>query len=166
VKYLKVFGDSEIIVRQVRNTIHCLSPHLKAYQQEVWNFLYSFDAFNITSIPCDQNIDADILANATSRFIPPDDGFSVEMIFRPSILDNITNWRVFDGDTQIINFLTSSDTFQDAVIDDEAHQQELQTYRDEANKVKTNCVPKNVLTLEKLFDLQSKFRRPANLKDQ
>jgi hypothetical protein len=36
--------------------------------------------------------------------------------------------------------------------------------RDEANKVKENCVPKNVLTLEKLFDLQSKFRRPANPK--
>jgi ribonuclease HI len=92
VKYLKVFGDSEIIVRQVRNTIHFLSPHLKAYQQEVWNLLYSFDAFNITSIPHNQNIDADILANTTSRFIPPDDGFSVEMIFRPSIPDNITNW--------------------------------------------------------------------------
>jgi hypothetical protein len=86
------------------------------------------------------------------------------MMFRPSIPDNITNWRVFDSDTQIINFLTSSDTFQDAVIDDETHQQELQTYREEANKVKTNCVPKNVLTLEKLFDLQSKFRRPTNPK--
>jgi hypothetical protein len=164
VKYLKVFGDSEIIVRQVRNTIHCMSPHLKSYQQEVWNLLYSFDAFNINSIPRDQNIDADILANATSRFMPPDDGFSIEMMFRPSVPDNVTSWRVFDNDSQIINFLTSSDTFQDSVIDDEVHQQELQTYREETNKVKTNCVPKNVLTLEKLFDLQSKFRRPANPK--
>jgi len=33
---LKVVGDSEIVVPQVRNTIHCLSPHLKIYQQEVW----------------------------------------------------------------------------------------------------------------------------------
>jgi hypothetical protein len=32
VKELKVFRDSEIIVRQVRNTIHCNSPHLKNYQ--------------------------------------------------------------------------------------------------------------------------------------
>jgi hypothetical protein len=32
VKELKVFGDSEIIVRQVRNTIHCNSPHLKNCQ--------------------------------------------------------------------------------------------------------------------------------------
>jgi ribonuclease HI len=164
VKHLKVFGDSEIIVRQVRNTIHFLSPHLKAYQQEVWNFLYSFDAFNINSIPHDQNVDVDILANATSRFMPPDDGFSIELMFRPSIPDNVTSWRVFDCDSQIFNFLTSLDTFQNSVIDDEIHQQELQYYREETDKIKTNCVPKNVLTLEKLFDLQSKFRRPTNLK--
>ena len=35
VKNLKVYGDSEIIVKQVQNKIHCISPHLKAYQNEV-----------------------------------------------------------------------------------------------------------------------------------
>ena len=30
VKNLKVHGDSETIVKQVRNKIHCISPHLKA----------------------------------------------------------------------------------------------------------------------------------------
>jgi hypothetical protein len=35
IKELKVFEDSEIIVRQVRNTIHYNSPHLGNYQQEV-----------------------------------------------------------------------------------------------------------------------------------
>ena len=29
VRNLKVFGDSKIIVRHIRNKIHCLSPHLK-----------------------------------------------------------------------------------------------------------------------------------------
>jgi hypothetical protein len=32
VKELKVFRDSEIIIRQVRNTIHYNSPHIKNYQ--------------------------------------------------------------------------------------------------------------------------------------
>ena len=36
VSNLKVFRDSEIIVKQIRNQIHCVSPHLKAYQNEVW----------------------------------------------------------------------------------------------------------------------------------
>jgi len=35
VQYLKVFGDSKIIIKQVRNTIHCLSTHLKHYQSLV-----------------------------------------------------------------------------------------------------------------------------------
>jgi hypothetical protein len=49
-------------------------------------FLYSFDAFNMTSLPHDQNIYADILANTTSILMPPNDGFLVEMMFRPSML--------------------------------------------------------------------------------
>ena len=31
IKELIVYGDSEIIVRQVRNSIHCLSEHLQSY---------------------------------------------------------------------------------------------------------------------------------------
>ena len=32
IKELIAYGDSEIIVRQVRNSIHCLSKHLQNYQ--------------------------------------------------------------------------------------------------------------------------------------
>ena len=39
VKNLKVFWNSEIIVKQIQNQIHCISPHLKAYQSEVWDLL-------------------------------------------------------------------------------------------------------------------------------
>jgi hypothetical protein len=48
------------------------------------------------------------------------------------------------------------------VIDDQIHQQDLQNYQDEARKVKENCILKNVLTFDKLFDLQTKFRMHAN----
>jgi hypothetical protein len=41
IQNLTVFGDSEIVVRQVRDSIHCLSPHLKSYQSEVWILLAS-----------------------------------------------------------------------------------------------------------------------------
>ena len=51
VKNMKVYGDSEIVVKQIRNKIHCISPHLKAYQNEVWDLLINFHAFNIVSIP-------------------------------------------------------------------------------------------------------------------
>ena len=50
VESLKVYGDSEIIVKQIRNQIHCISPHLKAYQNEVWDLhltLYRFQDLRI-----------------------------------------------------------------------------------------------------------------------
>ena len=59
VKNLKKFGDSEIVVRRVRDTIHYLSPHLKGYQSEVSNLISHFNAFNINLIPRLQNVAAD-----------------------------------------------------------------------------------------------------------
>ena len=67
---MKVYGDSEIIVKQVWNTIHCISPHLKDYQNEVWDLLTNFDAFNITSIPRLKNASADLLATSATRLVP------------------------------------------------------------------------------------------------
>eukprot|EP00253_Pinus_taeda_P030123 PITA_30123 len=96
VQYLKLFGDSEIVIKQVRNTIHCLSNHLKHYQSLVQELIYHFLEFNISPIPRSQNVAADLLANVASKLLPSKDyspdRFSVELIFRPSIPDNVTNW--------------------------------------------------------------------------
>jgi ribonuclease HI len=45
---IKVFGDSEIVIRQVRNTIHFLSSHLKHYQHEVWDLIKNL--MHLTSV--------------------------------------------------------------------------------------------------------------------
>jgi hypothetical protein len=129
VRNLMVFGDSEIVVRQVRNSIHCLSPHLKSYQTEVWILMQKFSAFNINSIPGLSNSEADLLANVASKLLPAEglspNAFSIELLFRPSIPDNITNSRVFDDDQLIINILHMEDTFQGAVIDEGTHDENL-----------------------------------------
>ena len=48
------------------------------------------------------NSEANMLSNAASNLCPSDDfshdKFSVELIYRPSIPDNITNLRVFEDD--------------------------------------------------------------------
>ena len=99
VKELKVFRDYEIIVRQVRNTVHFNSPHLRNYQQEVHRLIENFEAFNITMIPRAKNILVDYLATATSRLSPLEDyeasRFTVELLFKPSVPNNISNWKVF-----------------------------------------------------------------------
>ena len=51
--------------------------------------------------------------------------------------------------------MTNDETFKGAIIDDEEHQAELKF---------DNFIPKGVGTLERMFDLNEKFRRPANVK--
>ena len=122
VKNIKVYGDTEIIVKQVRNTIHCISPHLKAYQNEVWDLLTNFDAFNIPSIHRFNNAATDLLATSAGRLVPTNNRCSIELLFRPSIPNNITNLRVFNDEQQILECLMNDETFKGAMIDDEEHQ--------------------------------------------
>ena len=103
------------------------------------------------------NYEAGRIDNAASNICPSDnfsyDRFSVEFIYRPLIPDNITNWRVFEDDEQIINFLHYEDTFTGLVIDDEQHEALLQASSLEEKIEHSNTMPKNIVRLEKLFDL-------------
>jgi ribonuclease HI len=69
IKFLKVFGDSEIIVEWVHNTIHCISNHLRNYQHRVWDSNDNFDDFNIFSITHTQISKVDLLANVAFKLI-------------------------------------------------------------------------------------------------
>ena len=88
---MKVYGDSEIIVKQIRNQIQCISPHLKAYQNEVRDLLKKNYAFNIVSILRLKNAAADLLAISVARLVPSNNWCSIELLFRPSVSDMITN---------------------------------------------------------------------------
>jgi hypothetical protein len=63
------------------------------------------------------------LATTTSQLSPLEDyeasQFIVEILYKPSVPKNISNWKVFEGDEQIINFLTNQDNFKDLAIYDE-----------------------------------------------
>jgi hypothetical protein len=65
--------------------IHCNSPHLKNYQQEVLRLIDNFDAFNISIIPHTNNTIVDSLATTTSRLAPLKDfeasKFSIELLY-------------------------------------------------------------------------------------
>ena len=92
----------------------------------------ALDAFNIESIPRFQNQEADLLANVDSWLIPTKffspNAFSIELLFRPSIPDNITNWWVFNDDSQIISFLIGEDAFKESAIDEITHDEDLHNF--------------------------------------
>jgi hypothetical protein len=97
------------------------------------------------------------------------DTFSVELLYRPSIPNNIKNWIVFDNDQQIISFVHLEYIFIDYVIDEVQHDQEVnsnsldsigQVMGSKVTSIKN--IPKNVVILEKIYDLQDKFKKVTN----
>ena len=56
--------------------------------------------------------------------------------------------------------MTNDEVFKESVIDDEEHQADLQN----GELTKGNFMPKGVGTLEGMFDLHNKFRKPTNVK--
>ena len=50
------------------------------------------------------------------------------------------------------------------MVDDEQQESLLQASALEEKPKHSNTMPKNIVRLEKLFDLQEKFRRPTNTK--
>ena len=95
---------------------------MKAYQNEVWDLLINFHAFNISSIPRAKYAAADLLVTSPVRLVPTNNRCSIELLFKHSIPDNITHLRLFDDDQEILECLTNNDTFKGAIIDDKEHQ--------------------------------------------
>jgi hypothetical protein len=62
----------------------------------------NFEAFNITTIPRAKNILVDSLVTTASRLSPLEyyeaSHFTMELIYKPSVPINISNWKVFEGD--------------------------------------------------------------------
>ena len=88
------------------------------------------------------------------------DQFSIELIFRPSIPDNITNWRIFNDDPDIVSFLTSERSYTNQIIYEEQNDKQIQ--HDSTN----NAIPKSIVKLEDLYDLKDRFKRSTNSKLQ
>jgi ribonuclease HI len=69
---LEVFGDSELVVNQVKDIYQEKQLRLKQYINEVWDIVDNlFLAFNISFVPRDANQREDSLALAASTFRPP-----------------------------------------------------------------------------------------------
>ncbi len=60
---VRVFADSELIVKQIRGDYRVKSDSLKALYAEAANLVACFDSFSITHIPREKNAEADRLAN-------------------------------------------------------------------------------------------------------
>jgi len=76
------------------------------------------------------------------------------------IPDNITNWRIFNDDPDIVSFLTLEGSYTNQIIDEDQHEKQLK--QDSIN----NAMPKSIVKLEDLYDLKYQFQRSTNSKIQ
>ena len=81
--------------------------------------------------------------------------FLVELVATPSILENITNFQVFQDDQHILEFIMCSDHFEgqeiDDTLDDKPEGDELED-KDRILNLKTNTIPKGMVELEHIFN--------------
>jgi ribonuclease HI len=95
IESLAVFGDSDLIINQVKNIYQSKKQRLKQYMNEVWDLVDNlFLAFNISFIPREENQKEDSLALVSSTFRPPigpNIKYQVEFRHRKTIPDNINH---------------------------------------------------------------------------
>ena len=72
IKELVVFGDSELVIQQVKSVYQVKQYLLKVYRNEAWDLIENFFiAFNITFVPREYNETTDSLALAATYFKVP-----------------------------------------------------------------------------------------------
>ena len=99
VKSIKVFGDSRLVIKQVRKFMFSTFNHLTKYQREVWSLINKFDSFDIKSIPYTENYDTSMLINEASK-LNLDSG-SINMKFDIETCRDLipsTDWRNSNDD--------------------------------------------------------------------
>ena len=49
----------------------------------------------------------------------------MKLLYKLSVPNNISNWKYFEGDEKIVDFMANQDNFKDLAIDDEIFQELL-----------------------------------------
>lgn len=148
---MKVLGNSELVVHQVRGISSAKHVRMRSYRARAWDLIESFDAFNIISIPWKLNTIADQMATIGAQFDPSTSLLTrsqvVGLFVHPTIPNNDTHWQVFESDEQIALFIQISGEFFDQL-----QPKVKEAYRNQVIQLKSNKLPNGLITLENLFD--------------
>ena len=96
---VEAFGDSRLVVQQIRGEFNCFNETLQRYRDRCLEIIDSFNSFSIQHIPREDNSRANALAQHAS-------GYRAHYLEGPSevmektypraevLLDDIDDWRV------------------------------------------------------------------------
>jgi ribonuclease HI len=99
INILKIIGDSDLVVSQVKGIFASKNERLKRYRNAVWDAMEWFDALSLIVEPRDLNERANAVAISPLMTLQICDDLmkngKLEVIFRPSVPDNFINWTGF-----------------------------------------------------------------------
>lgn len=116
IKLLTVKGDSDLVIKQVKGIFSCKSDRLRKYRNVLRDTIELFDTFGLHIVPREEKCQPDEIAVAISTFQISDnllkDRAGMEVIFKPSVPDNVEHWQIFYDEKQIVCFLNHLDEFE------------------------------------------------------
>ena len=90
---------------------------MKIYKNVVWDLIEGLEAFNLQSVPRNQNKHANRLVAVGAQYDIPteisrNEGKNhVKVIVWPTVPNNAESWKVFNSDQHIVNFLREYSEF-------------------------------------------------------
>lgn len=78
---VKIYGDSDIVIKQIKGVYKCNKPHLQKYKDEIIDLLEKFKHYELIHVPRHENIIADALSNMAMNYIVREEG---DYLFRDS----------------------------------------------------------------------------------
>jgi hypothetical protein len=166
-------------VNQVKEVCQTRHPRLRQYKHEFWDMFYNFfDAVNITNVLREVNHRDENLASFAIALKPPNLdhlSYSIKVMHMHVVPDNRKPWQYFEDDEQIKRFFTMVDEYTNMSIysDGEEEEEELYTVQPcdhfvpdmvgghKVIQLKTNFIPKGLVPLERLFDLNDVPLKPS-----
>lgn len=106
---VSILSDSDLIIQQMKGNLVTNDHKLRACRTPATEILNSFTEFKLAKIPRSHNLHVHSLATFSSTCklpFEPNHHFITEIKHRPDVPNNIKNWKVFENDAQINNFLT------------------------------------------------------------
>ena len=152
VKGIEVFGDSWLVIKQVRNSIFSTFYHLSNYHQEVWSLINKFDSFKF--ILHTKNFDTSMLIDEATNLNlyhgSIDKKFYVQ-ICRPLIPS--TDWRNSNDDQHISKV---------SIVNEEQNESFLQDPVSDEKPELGDLLSNHIIKLESHFGLQGTYKGTMN----
>jgi len=121
-KRISVYGDSELVIKQVKGEYQAKHSRMRAYCNAVLDILRLFPDHTLTCVPHTQNVIEDYLATTASNLKIPmnsNNKFEIYVKRRPIVPDNLRYWQVFQDDKEIEDFLQNEGKYKHTSIDGE-----------------------------------------------